>query len=160
MSDKFKVHPSRGIIQVAGVLFTDVGDYNLTVIATDNGAPVMSAEATVYLRMDRNFNSPVFTGDYSEQVSEYASIGHEVVKVRATDADPPSSPSGQLTYSLEQGLSDGALDYLAIGVGNDPGSITVNGSLKDFPTDDIYLQVKASDKGVPPNAASASIHIK
>ena len=69
------MNKERGIILVDAVLYIDTENYNITVIATDNGLPPMSAQAIVYIDMLRNINSPVFVSNYSQTVSEYADNG-------------------------------------------------------------------------------------
>lgn len=154
------MNPTRGIILVNAPMTTDTGDYNLTVVATDNGSPPLSGEAIVYIRMIRNLNAPIFATNYTESVSEYADIGHRVVRVSASDADLPSSPSGQLTYELATGLTTGAIDYFSIGTAEDAGVISVNRSLRQFPTNDMYFRVIASDGGVPQKSAVSYITIR
>ena len=83
-----------------------------------------------------------------------------VVAVRASDDDLPNSPSGQLTYELADGLTAGAVDYFHIGLLTDPGVITVNRSLKNFPGNDMYFKVIASDKAVPPKSAVAYVYVR
>ena len=110
--------------------------------------------------MLKNINSPVFVSNYSQTVSEYADIGHRVVAVRAFDDDLPNSHSGQLTYELADGLTAGAVDYFDIGLLTDPGVITVNRSLKNFPGNDMYFKVIASGKPVPPKSAVAYVYVR
>ena len=150
----------RGIVLVNAPLYLDTQDYILTVVATDDGLPHLSDEAILYVKMIRNLNPPFITSNYTEQVSEYANIGHRVVRVTATDADPPNSPSGQLNYDLAPGLTTGATDYFSIGLMGEPGLITVNKTLKEFPGNDMYFQVIASDSGVPPKSAISFVHVK
>lgn len=121
----------------------------------------MSAEAQVYIRMIRNLNAPIFTTNYTETISEYADPGQYVVRVRAVDADPTTSPSGQLMYELVDGPTQGAIDYFTIGDGNgDPGLITLNRTLRAFPSNNMFFRVRAADKGEPPKSAIAYVNVR
>lgn len=129
-------------------------------VATDDGVPPLSDEAQLIVRMTRNINPPVFVKNYSEVISEYADVGQHVVRVQALDADPINSPSGQITYHLLPGKTQGALQYFSIGRVNDPGLITVNKTIKEFPEDDMYFRVEARDGGDPAKTGLAYVHIK
>lgn len=148
-----------GEIEVASPLYLETGNYVLTVIATDDGVPSMSAEAGVYITMIRNLNAPVFTTNYTTNISEYATFGQGVVSVRASDADPPTSPSGHITYKIIAGLQ-GTEALFTIGSRDDPGLITVNSSLRGVPTDNLYFGVRASDGGRPNKSAIAFVHVR
>ena len=159
-SSRFKIDPARGIIQVASPLYLDTGNYNLTVVATDNGAPPLSAEALVYVDMRRNENAPVFATNYTRNISEYASIGQHVVTVSASDSDPVTSPSGQLTYELVDGPTQGATGYFSLSEERSGGVISVNRSLRDFPSSNMYFRVRASDRGVPSKSDTAYVNVR
>ena len=159
-SAKFKVLLNVGTVVVEQPLNRDVGDYNLTLIATDSGSPALSDEAQLIVSMTRNLNPPIFLSNYSVNVSEYAEIGRSVVRVEAEDADPSVSPSGQLTYELLPGASPGAVDYFAIGSFDDAQLITVNKSLKDYPADSMRFRVQVKDGGQPSKMAVAYVHVR
>ena len=125
-----------------------------------NRSLVESAQAIVYIDTLRNINSSVFVSNYSQTVTEYADIGHKVVAVRASDGDLPNSPSGQLTHELADGLTAGDVDYFDIGLLADPGVTTVNRSLKNFPGNDMYFIVIASDRAVPPKSAVVYVCVR
>lgn len=150
-----------GSILVNSRLNQDLGDYNITLVATDNGVPSLSDEAQLIIRMTRNLNPPIFSTNYTRNVSEYADIGFPVVRVQAQDADPTISPSGQLTYRLLPGTTQGALQYFSIGDGlGDPGLITINRTVKDFPDNEMHFRVEASDGGDPARTAIAHVHVR
>ena len=83
-----------------------------------------------------------------------------MVSVRASDDGLPNYPNGLLTYELADGLTAGAVDYFDIGLLTDPGVITVNRPLKNFPGNDMCFKVIASDKAVPPNSAVAYVYVR
>jgi len=145
---------------VNNVLYRDTGDYNLTVVATDDGVPPMSDEAQLLITVIRNLNAPVFASNYSQNLSEYAPIGHNVVRVEAYDADSPSSPSGQLTYDLLREPPTFANEYFSLGSWDDPQMIVVNESLRQFERNDMYFRVRAKDGAVPPKEAFSYVHVR
>ncbi|KAM9847979.1 cadherin-5 [Aulostomus maculatus] len=51
---------------------------------------------------DINDNRPVFPRMYNSCIMERSTIGTEVINVRATDADDPTTANGELRYSLTQ----------------------------------------------------------
>jgi len=141
-------------------LYTDTNDYNITVVATDSGMPSMSAYANVYITVTRNFNKPYFTTNYTRSISEYAAVGQQVLSVVAYDDDPSYSPSGQLSYELVPGLTQGAETYFRIGTVEDAGLISVNRSLREFPGRDMQFRVLVRDGGAPSKTAVAFVHIR
>lgn len=145
---------------VDGVLNEDLGDYNITLVATDNGIPPLSDEAQLVVSMRRNLNPPVFLSNYTQNVSEYANIGFHVIRVKAEDQDPITSPSGRLTYELAEGATPGAIDYFMIGKFEDNNVIMVNKSLRGFTGDNMYFRVMAKDGGDPAKTAYAYVHVR
>ncbi|XP_025050540.1 protocadherin gamma-B5-like [Alligator sinensis] len=75
-------------------------DYNVTVTATDKGAPPLATTQTVRLQVsDVNDNAPLFDeASYSAYVAENNPAGASLLRVRASD--PDLGRNGRVTYSL------------------------------------------------------------
>ncbi|XP_014382571.2 protein dachsous-like [Alligator sinensis] len=88
-------------------------DYNVTVTATDKGAPPLATTQTVRLQVsDVNDNAPLFDeASYSAYVAENNPAGASLLRVRASD--PDLGRNGRVTYSLvsPDGGGDGTLPY-------------------------------------------------
>ncbi|TGZ64973.1 hypothetical protein CRM22_006078 [Opisthorchis felineus] len=78
----------------------DSGELSLIVQCTDNAAPKMTTVERIRISLgDDNDNWPKFTQSHYEfYISEDFSVGRELGRVLASDAD--SGPRGKLTYAL------------------------------------------------------------
>lgn len=88
--DYFSVQPATGWVYLAKPLDRETtAKHRLTIIATDNGIPPLSASASLVINVvDANDNDPVFTqAAYEFQVEENHKAGAYVGKISATDAD-------------------------------------------------------------------------
>ncbi|KAF7220284.1 cadherin-5 [Nothobranchius furzeri] len=75
--------------------------YNLTARMLDgNNKLIEDAGEFVVQVTDINDNSPIFPRTYNGSILERSMKGTTVVKVSATDADDPTTPNGELRYSL------------------------------------------------------------
>ncbi|KAL4710602.1 hypothetical protein ACJJTC_003238 [Scirpophaga incertulas] len=86
----FKVQPSTGWVYLAKPLDREkIAQHKLTVTATDNGIPQLSASATLIVNvLDANDNDPVFSKQsYEFEVEENRKAGAHVGQISATDAD-------------------------------------------------------------------------
>lgn len=84
-----------------------------------------------------------------------------MVTVIASDNDPISSPSGQLTYEMVDGPTQGAVGYFSLSEErNEGGVISVNRSLQGFPSNNMFFRVRASDRGVPSKSAIAYVNVR
>ncbi|XP_035518944.1 cadherin-5 [Morone saxatilis] len=85
--------------------------YNLTATMYDGNNRVIEDSGDFVVQVtDINDNIPVFPKTYNGSVMERSSIGTEVVKVTATDADDSTTVNGELRYSLIQDLSAFEID--------------------------------------------------
>ncbi|CAG4999572.1 unnamed protein product [Parnassius apollo] len=99
--EHFNVQPTTGWIYLAKPLDRETTSrHRMTVIATDNGIPSLSASASLIVNViDANDNDPVFTKAlYEFQVEENHEIGAFVGKISATDAD--LGDNAVIRYSL------------------------------------------------------------
>lgn len=88
--DVFAIDPYTGWITTLVSLDRETTQsYTLTLIATDNGSPPLSASAHLHIRLvDYNDNPPVFTQEsYTASVKEDALAGTVVVQLAVTDLD-------------------------------------------------------------------------
>ncbi|PKU47423.1 protocadherin-23 [Limosa lapponica baueri] len=89
---------------VAGPLDRESRDlYELRLVATDGGAPPLSAEEPLLLRVaDLNDEAPAFPQPhYRAAVSEAASPGTAVLRLSAWDADEPGSPNAEVPLKVD-----------------------------------------------------------
>lgn len=120
--------------------------YSLTVLATDNGKPPMYSECLVNINVvDANNNAPHFEQRaYLSPMPEGASVGQQIVQVIAKD-------------ELDFGVN-AEIDYIATGgngtnnfaINKEDGWISVTRTLKNDPGRVFVLNVRAVDRGVPP----------
>lgn len=99
----FKLHASSGALSTSrGLDRESIAEYNLEVVATDKGTPALSTTVTVNVRvLDVNDNSPVFSrSSYTVDVSEDATVGTQVLEVKATDKD--EAFNGKVLYFLSR----------------------------------------------------------
>lgn len=97
----FKVQSNSGWIYLAKPLDREtVSKHRMTITATDNGLPPLSATASLIITViDANDNDPIFSKNaYEFKVEENQKIGAFVGKIAATDAD--LGDNAVLRYSL------------------------------------------------------------
>jgi protocadherin-16/23 len=90
LSDLFGIFPNSGWIYLRGTLDRETRDqYELTVLASDNGTPSATATAKVYVNiMDANDNDPTFLkSSYEFTIEENMRRGAVVGIIQAKDAD-------------------------------------------------------------------------
>ncbi|CAG9785812.1 unnamed protein product [Diatraea saccharalis] len=89
-SEFFKVQPSTGWVYLAKPLDRETtAHHRMTITATDNGLPPLSASATLVINvLDANDNDPEFSKPaYEFRVEENEKAGAFVGKIAATDID-------------------------------------------------------------------------
>lgn len=130
-----------------------ISNYEILVVAKDQGLPPQSSTATVLLNiLDVNDNSPEFYPQkYFVAVSEDTRIGSSILKLSATDLD--AGENAMLTYKLESG-SDGLFS-----VDQWSGVIHVRESLRNSPENIFKLIVAVKDHGGKRAAEDATIEI-
>lgn len=128
-------------------------EYQILVIAKDQGTPPQSSTATVILTLeDVNDNSPVFyPWRYLMPIPEDAPPGTSVGKVTATDAD--ARENAQVRYPLESG-GEGLFT-----VDERTGEITLQGSLRAAHKTLYELNISAKDSGDRVTGRNALVEI-
>lgn len=102
-TDIFGIYPHNGWIYLRNALDRETCDmYDVTVLASDNGTPIATAEAHVIVSvLDANDNSPIFTREsYEFSVEENVARNTILGTISATDADLENSPSSEIRYTL------------------------------------------------------------
>lgn len=118
-----------------------ISDYEIQVIAKDQGVPQQSSTATVFLHVeDVNDNNPEFYPKrYFVPLADDTAIGTSVLKVQATDRD--EGDNAIITYKLESG-GDGLFV-----VDNWTGVISLRSSLRSSQKSLFKLTISAKDRG-------------
>ncbi|KAK0180966.1 hypothetical protein PV327_003292, partial [Microctonus hyperodae] len=161
-SDLFSVDPATGDIFCKQILrykhthspLSPENLYSLIIVATDNGKPPLSSKTIVYVSVvDANNNSPRFAQrSYLSPVPEGLSNGKRIIQLIATD-DGDFGVNAEIDYFLQGGNGS---DFF--GVEMKTGWVYVVKSIKAIPLDTTFtLNVRAVDKGVPPQMDQASL---
>ncbi|XP_020137846.2 protocadherin gamma-A12 isoform X7 [Microcebus murinus] len=136
-----------------------VPGYNITVTATDQGTPPLSAETHITLNVaDTNDNPPVFPqASYSVYIPENNPRGASLVSVTAHD--PDCEENAQVTYSLAEDTLQGAPVSSFVSINSDTGVLYALRSFDYERFRDLQLQVIARDSGDPPLSSNVSLSL-
>jgi|GEM_PF-602816 len=149
----FAIGASSGQITVANsqaVNYLINPTFSLTVVATDNGSPVLSSSATVSITVNPVNTAPVIANQ-SFSISENTSSGTVVGTITASDTDPGQS----LYFSLVSGNTNGAFQLSGNGILS-----IANAQAIDFETNPVFnLIVQVSDNGQPVLTSTATITV-
>ena len=155
-SDLFTVDPATGeLISKRSMRYkytsresSPENQYPLVILATDNGKPPMSSECLVTVNVvDANNNPPKFErGSYFSPVPESASVGDEIIKVKAEDT-ADFGVNAQVEYEVVDGNGTALFT-----VDKNSGWISLSHPLNESGRllKHFILNVRAFDKGVPP----------
>jgi hypothetical protein len=152
-STPFQIETNTGGIKtIAQLDYESRSSFTMTVIATDSGKPVMTAQALVSVIVtDVNDNSPVFTQpSYKQTVSDQLSLGSTILQVAATDKD--SGTNGQLLFSLGNHHNIFHIDATS-------GLLSLSAKLDHSVKDSYSLTVTAKDGGMPSRSTNAIVII-
>lgn len=134
--------------------------YRLVIRAQDGGSPARSNTTQLLINVkDVNDNAPRFyTSLFQESVQENVAIGYSIVKVQAYDAD--EGANAEIKYTISARDANGAsTEDLPISVDPHSGWIVTTKDLDREEQSKFMFQVIATDHGVPPQSASASVVI-
>ncbi|KAK2849132.1 hypothetical protein Q5P01_008966 [Channa striata] len=136
-----------------------VSDYNITIIATDEGSPPLSSSKTVQLSVaDINDNPPVFEEQsYSAYVTENNKAGSTLCSVTARD--PDWRQNGTVIYSLLPGEVNGAPVSSYLSVNGDTGVIHAVRSFDYEQFRSFKVHVMARDNGSPPLSSNVTVSV-
>jgi predicted phage tail protein len=144
----FGINSGNGVIYVLNSPLLTPQTFNLTVRATDNGNPVMYAQATVTITVTPSNLPPVIAGQ-SFSVVQNMPNGYGVGQVVATDPN-----AGQtLTFSITGGNTN-----TCFGINTGNGVIYVSNSTALTPQT-FNLTVRATDNGTPVLYSQATVTI-
>ncbi|XP_021249506.1 protocadherin-23, partial [Numida meleagris] len=132
--------------------------YALRLVARDGGAPPLSAERVLLLRVaDVNDEAPAFArAHYRAAVSEAAAPGTAVLHLSASDGDEPGSPNAEVRYALEG--EPGALALLRIDARS--GAVSTRGRLDRERRAALELRAVARDGGRPPRSSWCRLSVR
>ncbi|KAL2094524.1 hypothetical protein ACEWY4_009243 [Coilia grayii] len=134
-------------------------EFNITIIATDEGSPPLSTTKTINLRIsDVNDNSPVFEQTtYTAAVFENNSPGVSLFTVRAIDVD--CCQNSRVSYLLENTQVNGAPASSLVSINAESGVIYAVRSFDYEQLRRFDIKVRAQDGGSPPLSGNATVQI-
>ncbi|XP_041948152.1 protocadherin beta-15-like isoform X23 [Alosa sapidissima] len=159
----FKLNPSiknyYTLVTTAHLDREVVGDYNVTIIATDEGSPPLSSSKTIHLSLsDVNDNPPVFEKQsYSAYVTENNKPGSSVCSVTARD--PDWRQNGTVFYSLSPSEVNGVPVSSYVSINGDTGVIHAVRAFDYEQFRSFKVQVVARDNGSPPLSSNVTVSV-
>ncbi|XP_008064546.1 protocadherin gamma-A4 [Carlito syrichta] len=137
----------------------DISEYNITVTATDQGAPPLSTETHISLQvLDINDNPPTFLHtSYSTYIPENNPRGASIFSMTAQD--PDSGDNARVTYSLAEDTLQGAPLSSYVSINSNTGVLYALRSFDYEQFRDLQLLVTASDSGNPPLSSNVSLSL-
>ncbi|TKS68735.1 Protocadherin Fat 4 FAT tumor suppressor -like protein 4 [Collichthys lucidus] len=153
---KFAVDPVSGMVTVAGALDRETKtEYNLLVVAEDQGRPARSATATLLVQVsDVNDNIPKLSkAEYQVEVYETESV--DTVLLTLSAEDPDEGANGRVTYNIfeQSPPSDPAVFKLD----SSSGTLQLARTLENSEVKMYSLIVQASDGGSPSLVGNGSV---
>ncbi|XP_075397838.1 protocadherin gamma-A3 isoform X14 [Tenrec ecaudatus] len=136
-----------------------VSEYNLTLRATDGGAPSLSTEAHIHLHVtDVNDNPPTFAhASYAAYIPENNPRGTSIFSLTAQD--PDSDNNGLITYTLTEDTLQGAPLSSYVSINSDSGILYALRSFDYEQFRELQLWVTASDSGDPSLSSNVSLSL-
>ncbi len=153
----FALNSGNGVLTInRNIDRESISSFSLVVRVRDRGTPqTREDQTTITVTVsDVNDNAPVFRpNSYSVQLREDLPVGHNVIRVLATDADQPNTPNSNITYSITSGNTGNAFRILS------NGQIQISNTL-DFETTPSYsLTVEGRDGGSPAMSSTATVSV-
>ncbi|XP_026158869.1 protocadherin Fat 4 [Mastacembelus armatus] len=156
---RFSVDPVSAMVTVAGALDREAkAEYNLLLVAEDQGRPARSATATLLVQVsDINDNVPEFSeAEYEAEVLETEAVGTSLLTLSA--ADPDEGANGRVSYSIFQQSPSSHPDVFELD--SSSGTLRLAQPL-DYSEVKVYrLKVQASDGGTPSLIGNGSVVVK
>nr|XP_020137854.1 protocadherin gamma-A4 isoform X17 [Microcebus murinus] len=137
----------------------EVSEYNITITATDQGTPPLSAETHISLHVgDINDNPPIFPqASFSAYIPENNARGTSILSITAQD--PDSGENARISYSLAEDTFQGVPLSSYISINSNTGVLYALRSFDYEQFRDLQLQVTASDSGNPPLSSNVSMSL-
>ncbi|XP_045572956.1 protocadherin alpha-2 isoform X2 [Salmo salar] len=132
--------------------------YNVTVIATDEGIPPLSSNSVIYVYVaDVNDNAPRFSEPiFNVYLKENSPVGGRIASLTAHD--PDMNENTQMSYSFLES-NDGITLSTMININSLTGEIY---SLQSFNYEELktfQFHVQATDSGVPPLSSNVTVNV-
>ncbi|XP_076148286.1 protocadherin gamma-A6-like isoform X5 [Alosa pseudoharengus] len=136
-----------------------VQEYNITVTATDSGAPPLSSSTNLLLKVsDINDNAPVFERSrYTAYVTENNSPGVSIFNVFAKDLD--WNQNARISYILEETQINASPLSSYFSINSETGVLRAVRSFDYEQIKQLTFVVKAQDGGSPPLSSNATVQI-
>ncbi|KAL8194357.1 UNVERIFIED_CONTAM: Protocadherin alpha-C2 [Gekko kuhli] len=133
--------------------------YNITITATDAGAPPLTSHRTIQVDIsDVNDNPPRFEEPaYSVYIPENNTPGVSLCTAKAIDLDAEENAS--ISYSLLNGKIEGLPVASYVSIQSDTGNLYAVRSFDYEKLREFQIMVKAQDSGVPPLSSTVPVHI-
>ncbi|XP_039872406.1 protocadherin alpha-2-like [Simochromis diagramma] len=133
--------------------------YNVTITATDEGAPPLSSNKVITVHVsDVNDNPPRFTEPFiSVYVKENSPTGSVIYTVNAFDAD--LDVNAKVTYTLLDSSLKNIPVSSVLNINSETGDII---TLQSFNYEEIktfQVKVQATDSGVPPLSSNVTVNV-
>ncbi|XP_062393402.1 protocadherin gamma-A11-like [Sardina pilchardus] len=134
-------------------------EYNITIVATDEGTPSLSSSKNIHLAVaDVNDNPPVFEHQsYSAYVTENNKPGSSVCSVTARD--PDWRQNGTVFYSLLPSEVNGVPVSSYVSINGDTGVIHAVRPFDYEQFRSFKVQVVARDNGSPPLSSNVTVSV-
>ncbi|KAF0202001.1 MAG: outer membrane adhesin-like [Bacteroidetes bacterium] len=153
-SGAFSINPTSGLIQVSNSSVIDFELYQsftLTIVATDNGTPSLSATASVIISIIDLNESPIIN-DQDFEVESGSPTGYIIGEVEASDPDAGQS----LTYSIISGNTSSAFQ---INPSSGVLSVANSSAVNYLINPQFNLVVRVADNGSPSLNSSANVQV-
>uniref|UniRef100_A0A3Q3Q104 Cadherin domain-containing protein n=1 Tax=Monopterus albus TaxID=43700 RepID=A0A3Q3Q104_MONAL len=136
-----------------------VSQYNITIIATDEGTPPLSSTSVIPVHIsDVNDNAPQFTESViNVYVKENSAVGATIFTITAVD--PDTEGNAKIIYSSLDGISRSIPVTSAVNINSETGDIV---SLQSFNYEQMktfQFKVQATDSGVPPLSTNVTVNV-
>uniref|UniRef100_A0AAQ6IAC6 Cadherin domain-containing protein n=1 Tax=Anabas testudineus TaxID=64144 RepID=A0AAQ6IAC6_ANATE len=136
-----------------------VSQYNVTIIATDEGTPSLSSTSVIPVHIsDVNDNAPLFTEPaINVYVKENSAVGATIFTITAVDRDIEGN--AKVTYSTLDSLSKSIPITSVVNINSETGDIV---SLQTFNFEELktfQFKVQATDSGVPPLSSNVTVNV-
>ncbi|MEQ2162972.1 hypothetical protein GOODEAATRI_025403, partial [Goodea atripinnis] len=156
---RFFIDPVFGMVSLAAGLDRETtAEYELLVMAEDQGRPARSATATLLLQVtDINDNIPMFSkAEYQLEVLETESVGTSLLTLSAED--PDEAANGRVTYSISQQSPSSEPAVFELEASS--GILKLAQPLNYSDVKVFILNVQASDGGTPSLVGNGSVVVK
>ncbi|XP_030621288.1 protocadherin alpha-4-like [Chanos chanos] len=153
-------YKNRYALAVNGPLDREsVSQYNVTIIATDEGSPPLSSTSVIAVHIsDVNDNAPRFPKPtIVVYVKENSHVGAVICAVSAFD--PDVGDNSKITYSIVRSSFKSALVTSFVSINSESGDLH---SLQSFNYEEMKtfeFKVQATDAGVPPLSSNVTVNV-